>query len=173
MASSPVLVSSLESPSGLKTIYGCKENQNGSVQFGPKSSNQYMVFWCIVCSSNEQDSLTSASTVPAPAQDSGSHSVCERQVNCESAGSSFSPFHDHITAWNKAQIFPLSCVKNQQWAAWGCSCEGEKWHNRGRTCDESCCVCVGGGGGDGEVWSGGLSRSGMRSWRSRSPSSAP
>lgn len=29
MASSPVLVSSLESPSGLKTIYGCKENQNG------------------------------------------------------------------------------------------------------------------------------------------------
>lgn len=38
MASSPVLVSSLESPSGLKTIYGCKENQNGNVQFGPKSS---------------------------------------------------------------------------------------------------------------------------------------
>lgn len=27
MASSPVLVSSLESPSGLKTIYGCKDNQ--------------------------------------------------------------------------------------------------------------------------------------------------
>lgn len=37
MASSPVLVSSLESPSGLKTIYGYKENQNGIVQFVPKS----------------------------------------------------------------------------------------------------------------------------------------
>lgn len=36
MASSPVLVSSLESPSGLKTIYGCKDNQKGIVQFVPE-----------------------------------------------------------------------------------------------------------------------------------------
>lgn len=43
------------------------------------------------------------------------------------------------------------------------------WH----TCGESCCVCVGDGGDDGEVWSGGLSHSTMRSWRSRSPFSAP
>lgn len=55
-------------------------------------------FLSIVCSSNEQESLTSASTVPAPAQDSGSHSVCERQVGSEPAGSSFSTFHYHITA---------------------------------------------------------------------------
>lgn len=41
------------------------------------------------------------------------------------------------------------------------------------TCDESCCVCVGGGGDDGEVWSGGLSHSTMRSWRSQSLSSVP
>lgn len=39
-----------------------------------------------------------------------------------------------------------------------------------RTCGASCCVCVVGGG---EIWNGGLSHSGMRSWRSQSPSSAP
>lgn len=41
------------------------------------------------------------------------------------------------------------------------------------TCGESYCVCVGDGGDDGEVWSGGLSHSTMRSWRSRSLFSVP
>lgn len=43
MASSPVLVSSLESPSGLKTIYGCKENQNVSVN----RYNFYVVYYAV------------------------------------------------------------------------------------------------------------------------------
>lgn len=51
MASSPVLVSSLESPSGLKTIYGCKENQN--VQFGLK--NSFNTLFSGVKISNEQE----------------------------------------------------------------------------------------------------------------------
>lgn len=72
----------------------------------------------------------------------------------------------------QTEIVSLFCVKNQQ-SEWHKNCERENWHNRLHTCGESCCVCVGGGGDDGEVWSGGLSRSGMRSWRSRSPFSAP
>lgn len=69
MASSPVLVSSLESPSGLKTIYGCKENQN--INLRPKNS----IKLSFSDYSAEIRSFTSASTVPAPAQDSSSHSV--------------------------------------------------------------------------------------------------
>lgn len=38
MASSPVLVSSLESPFGLKTIYGCRADEKGSVHSGNKNS---------------------------------------------------------------------------------------------------------------------------------------
>lgn len=78
MASSPVLVSSLESPSGLKTIYGCKENQNGSVQFGRNNSVNTLFLVYIILFELRRKVFTSASTVPAPAQDSGSHSVCQR-----------------------------------------------------------------------------------------------
>lgn len=46
-------------------------------------------------------------------------------------------------------------------------------YNRGHTCGENCCVCVGDGDDDGAIWSGGLSHSGMKSWRNQTPSSAP
>lgn len=43
--------------------------------------------------------------------------------------------------------------------------------HRLHTCGASCCVYVGGGGD--EIWSGGLSHLGTRSWRSQSLFSAP
>lgn len=47
MASSPVLVSSLESPSGLKTTYGCTEKSNSNVQLGPKNCSHlpFFILW--------------------------------------------------------------------------------------------------------------------------------